>query len=293
MSTSKTSPSEVVKTTEGRHYHLDLAPGELADYILLCVDPARARRVSEMFDEVTFERSSREFQSFTGICRGNPISVICTGIGQDNIEIVFVEVLQLFEGKRPTFIRIGSCGGLKPDVVVGDLVVTTASVRLENTSTHYVYDGYPAVAHHEAVQALITAADKVGFPYHVGLAASASGFFGAQGREVAGLKPRDPDVIPRLASWNVLDMEMETSTLFTLGNLAGVRTGNVGVVYSNRASGEWIRDDQRTSSDAAAERVGLEAIHHLVAIDAWKVKHQKTNYVPQMLPGMDKESSST
>jgi hypothetical protein len=57
---------------------------------------------------------------------------------------------------------------------------------------------------------------------------------------------------------------------------------HVGVVYSNRASGEWIRDDQRSTSDAAAKRVGLEAIHHLVAIDAWKVKRQKTNYVPQM-----------
>lgn len=282
MSTSKTSPSEVAKTTKGRHYHLDLAPGELADYVLLCVDPARAKRVSEMFDEVTFDRSSREFHSYTGNCKGSPISVICTGIGQDNIEIVFVEVLQLFEGRRPTFIRIGSCGGLQLDVGVGDLVVTTASVRLENTSIHYVYDGYPAVAHHEAVQALIAAADEVGFPYHVGLAASTSGFFGAQGREIAGLKPRDPDVTARLASWKVLNMEMETSTLFTLGNLAGVRTGNVGVVYSNRASGEWIGDNERSISDSAAERVGLEAILHLIAIDAWKEKHQKTNYVPQM-----------
>jgi len=282
MSKSTPKPSEIAKTTEGRHYHLDLAPGELADYILLCVDPARARRVAGLFDEVTFERSSREFQSYTGIYKENPISVICTGIGQDNIEIVIVEVLQLFAGKGPTFIRIGSCGGLMLDVLVGDLVVTTGSVRIENTSPNYVNDGYPAVAHHEAVQALIAAADKIGSPYHVGLAASASGFFGAQGREVAGLKPRDPDVSTRLASWNVLNMEMETSTLFTLGNLAGFRTGNVGVVYANRASGEWIADSERSTSDAAAERIGLEAIHYLVAIDAWKEKHQKTNYVPPM-----------
>ena len=114
------------------------------------------------------------------------------------------------------------------------------------------------------------------------LEASTSGFFGAQGREVGGFKPRDPGVTERLASWNVLNMEMESSTLFTLGNLSGVRTGAVCTVYSNRVSGEWISDSERIAADEAAERVGLEAARMLAAMDAWKVKQKKQYFVPRL-----------
>ncbi len=131
--------------------------------------------------------------------------------------------------------------------------------------------------------ALITAADQLRFAFHLGLTASTSGFFGAQGREVAGLKARDPGVIERLASWNVLNMEMESSTHFTLGTLAAVRTGMISLVYSNRVKGEWMDDLERIAGDKAAERVGLEAVRLLATMDAWKKEHQKPYYVPQML----------
>jgi uridine phosphorylase len=284
MPKSEPKASEVAKTSEGRHYHIDLAPGDLAEYILLCVDPVRARRVSSFFDQVTLERSNREILTYTGTYKGHPISVIGTGIGQDNTEIVFVEAVQLFPETRPTMIRVGSCGSLQPDIAIGDLIITSGSVRLENTSTHFVDEGYPAVAHHEVVLALIAAADQVGAPYHVGLTASASGFYGAQGKAVGGLKPKDPDVAERLASWNVLNMEMESSTLFTLGNLAGVRTGAVCTAYANRATGEWFDDTQRAAADDAAERVGLEAVGLLATMDAWKAEHQKPHFVPQLPP---------
>jgi uridine phosphorylase len=145
-----------------------------------------------------------------------------------------------------------------------------------------VDEGYPAVAHHEVTLALIAAADQVGALYHVGLTASTSGFFGAQGRTVGGLKPKDPDVARRLAEWNVLNMEMESSTLLTLGNLAGVRTGAVCAIYSNRVRGEWIDDATRSAADSAAERVGLEAVRLLAMMDAWKAEHKKRYYVPQL-----------
>jgi uridine phosphorylase len=162
-------------------------------------------------------------------------------------------------------------------------VISTGSVRLENTSsTGFVDPGFPAVARHEVILALIAAADQLGAQYHVGHTASASGFFGAQGRSIAGLPARDPDVPQRLASWNVLNMEMEASALFTLGNLAGVRTGAVCNIYSNRARGEWIGDDVRVAADEAAERVGLEAVRLLAAIDAWKAEHQKPHLVPRL-----------
>lgn len=284
MSKSEPKPSEAPKSSQGRQYHTGLAPGELAEYILLCVDPVRVRRVAGCFDEVTLTRSNREFLTITGLYHGHPISVVGPGIGTDNIEIFFVEALQLFPETRPTMIRVGSCGGLQPELALGDLVISSGAVRLENTSTYFVGEGYPAVVHHEVVLALIAAADQIGVPCHVGLTASASGFFGAQGREVAGLKPRDPDVPKRLAEWNVLTMEMECSTLFTLGALADVRTGNVCIVFSNRVRGEFIDDAQKTAADLAAERVGLEAVRLLASMDAWKARRQKPNFVPQFPP---------
>lgn len=286
MNENRTLSSEAIKTTEGRLYHIDLAPGDLAEYILLCVDPERTRRVAAAFDEVTFERANREFLAFTGLYHGVPLSVISTGIGSDNIEILFIEVLQLFEDRRPTIIRIGSCGGLQEEIAAGDLVINTGSVRRESTSTYFVDAGYPAVADYEVMLALIAAAEEVGTAYHVGLAAANAGFFGAQGRSAAGLRSKDPGVIERLSSWNVISIEMETSTLFTLGSLAKVRTGNVGVIYMNRLSGERIGDDQRAAGDAAAERVGLEAVRQLAAMDAWKKANQKKYYFAPLHSGL-------
>lgn len=281
MSASDSRASEAVKTSEGRLYHIDVGPGELASYILMCVDQVRAKRVAGLFDEVRVERSCREILTCIGSYQGIPISVIGTGIGPDNTEIIFVEAMQLFPEARPTMIRVGSSGGQQAKVAIGDLVISTGAVRLENTSTGFVDQGYPAVAHYEVVLALIAAADRLGAPYHVGLTATAPGFFGAQGRSVGGLPARDPDVPKRLASWNVLNMEMEASALFTLGNLAGARTGAVCNIYANRVRGEFIGDDARVTADEAAERVGLEAVRLLAAIDAWKTEHQKEHFVPQ------------
>ncbi len=282
MSASDLRASEAVKTSEGRMYHIDVGPGELAPYILMCVDQVRAKRVAARFDEVTVERSCREILTCTGSYQGIPISVIGTGIGPDNTEIIFVEAMQLFPEARPTMIRVGSSGGQQAKVAIGDLVISTGAVRLENTSTGFVDQGYPAVAHYEVVLALIAAADRLGVPYHVGLTATAPGFFGAQGRSVGGLPARDPDVPKRLASWNVLNMEMEASALFTLGNLAGARTGAVCNIYANRVRGEFIGDDARVTADEAAERVGLEAVRQLAAIDAWKAENKKEHFVPQL-----------
>jgi uridine phosphorylase len=284
MSTSDLRASETVKTSEGRLYHIDVGPGELAPYILMCVDQVRAKRVAGLFDEVTVERSCREILTCTGSYQGIPISVIGTGIGPDNTEIIFVEAVQLFPEGKPTMIRVGSSGSLQAGVAIGDLVISTGSVRLENTSTGYVDEGYPAVAHHEVVLALIAAADRLGAPYHVGLTATASGFFGPEGRSVAGLPARDPELPQRLASWNVLNMEMEASALFTLGNLADVRTGAVCNLYANRVRGEFISDDVRVAADEACEGVALEAVRLLAVIDAWKAEHQKPHFVPQLPP---------
>jgi uridine phosphorylase len=175
-----------------RQYHIDLGPGELAEYLLLPGDPDRTTRIAQLLDDVELERRHREFASVTGTYRGQRVSIVSTGIGTDNVEIVMAEILAITE--RPTIIRVGSCGALQPEMNLGDLVISSGAVRLETTTSWFVHDGYPAVADYEAVVALIEAAERLGNRYHVGITATAPGFFGAQGRPIPQLPIRYPDL---------------------------------------------------------------------------------------------------
>ena len=127
-----------------RQYHIGLGPGELAEYILLPGDPDRTARIAARFDDVELDRHNREFASVTGTFRGQRVSVVSTGIGTDNVEIVIAEILAITD--RPTFVRVGSCGALQPEIALGDVIITTGAVRLESTTSYFVHDGYPAVA---------------------------------------------------------------------------------------------------------------------------------------------------
>ncbi len=259
--------AEIVAMSDGRQYHIDLAPDEVAPYCLFCGDPARAERIARSFDAVRVERRNREYVSFTGTYRGAPLTVMSTGIGCDNTEIAVIEYCQLIEG--PTFLRIGSCGALRPEVRLGELIVSTGAVKLENTTSFFVVDGYPAVADREVTLAVIEAceAEKL-TPYHVGLTASASGFYGAQGRKVPGFPVRYPDLPAELERMNVVNFEMETSALFILSNLRGVRAGCVCAAYANRHHNVFIDTETKERAEAGCIRAGLGAVEVLRRMDA-------------------------
>ncbi|MDP9249960.1 MAG: uridine phosphorylase, partial [Chloroflexota bacterium] len=138
-----------------RQYHIALERGELAEYILLVGDPGRVAKVAERWDDVEMRRSNREFITATGTYRGQRLSAMSTGIGPDNVEIVFAEVMEITDAA--TFIRIGSSGALQPEIDTGDLIISTGAVRLENTTDYYVHPGYPAIAHRDVVWALESA----------------------------------------------------------------------------------------------------------------------------------------
>lgn len=241
-----------------RQYHIDLALGELADHILLPGDPDRTARIRPLLDEVEFERRHREFSSLTGTYRGLRVSVVSTGIGTDNVEIAIAEILALTE--RPTIVRIGSCGVLRDDIALGDLVITTGAVRLEATSSFFVHDGYPAVADYGVVSALVEAADRLGHRAHVGLTATAPGFYGAQGRPIPQLPIRYPDLAADMAAQRVLNFEMEASTLLVLATLAGCRAGVVCAAFAQRASGEFVQGEQKERAEMACIETGLLAL---------------------------------
>jgi uridine phosphorylase len=251
-----------------RQYHIGLGPGELAEYILLPGDPDRTARIATRFESIEREHRHREFASVTGTYRGQQVSVVSTGIGSDNVEIVVAEILAITE--RPTFIRVGSCGALQPEMSLGDLVVSTGAVRLESTSSYYVHDGYPAVADYEAVVALVEAAERLGHRYHVGLTATTPGFFGAQGRPIPQLPIRYPDLVDEMARQRVMNFEMEASALLVLAGLARCRAGVVCTVYASRTTGDFVEGAQKDAAEAACVETGLESLLILAGMDRQK-----------------------
>ncbi len=251
-----------------RQYHIELGPGDLAEYILLPGDPDRTSRIAARFESIEVEHQHREFHSATGIYRGQRMSVVSTGIGTDNVEIVVAEILAITE--RPTFIRVGSCGALQPEMALGDLVITTGAVRLESTTSFFVHDGYPAVADYEAVAALVEAAARLGHRTHVGVTATAPGFFGAQGRPIPQLPIRYPDLAEEMARQRVMNFEMEASALLVLATLARCRAGVVCAVYANRTTGDFVSGDVKDAAEAACVETGLGSLLVLADMDRQK-----------------------
>jgi uridine phosphorylase len=263
-----------------RQYHIGLGPGELADYILLPGDQDRTDRVAARFDSVELRHRHREFNTATGTYRGLRVSCVSTGIGTDNIEIVVSEILALVE--RPTLIRIGSCGALQNGMELGDLVITSGSVRLETTTSWFVHEGYPAIAHHEAILALIEAAERLGRRHHVGITATAPGFYGAQGRPIPHLPIRYPDLAAEMTRQGVLNFEMEASALLVLAGLGGCRAGVVCAVYANRRTGEFVVGEVKDQAEAAVMETGLESLLILAELDRQRSKAGAAHWRPSL-----------
>lgn len=267
-----------VTTDEGRQYHIGLNSEEVEPFILFCGDPARARKIASRFDHVRVEQSNREYLTLTGSYHDIPLSVMATGMGPDNMEIAVVELLQLVDD--PTFLRIGSCGSLQEQISLGDIVISTGAVRLENTSLYFVHEGYPCLAHHETIMALMQAADDLNLPYHSGLTATGSGFYGAQSREMDQFPLSEPDLHERLQEMDVANFEMESSTLFTLSSLQNVRSGTVCGVFANRPDNEFVGDQQKKETEEKAIQCGLKAVEYLTAMDEKKEQHECDHWLP-------------
>src|SRR4029079_3991960 len=200
-----------------------------------------------------------------GQYRGLRLTAISTGIGTDNVEIVLAEILAVT--KHPTFIRIGSCGVLKDDIALGDLVISSGAVRLEATTKYFVHEGYPAVADYVAVAALVEAANSLGHRAHVGITATAPGFYGAQGRQIPQLPIRFPNLAEEMASQGVVNFEMEASALLVLAGLAKCRAGVVCTAYAQRVSGAFVQGAQKDRAESACIDTGLEALRLLAEMD--------------------------
>ena len=259
------SQADAPRTGE-RQYHIALERGELSEYVLLVGDPGRVAKVASRWDEVELERSNREITTATGTYRGMRVSCMSTGMGTDNVEIVLAEVMEITDAA--TFVRIGSSGALQPEIALGDLVVSTGAVRLENTTDAYVHPGFPAVAHRDVVWALEQACVDGGHPYHVGLTATASGFYAPQGRQMRTLPVRYPELADELRRQRVANLEMESSALFVLAHLAGLRSGTICAAYAQRTDGTFLEGAAKEAAEARCIDAGLSGIHLLWQVDS-------------------------
>ena len=249
-----------------RQYHLQTAPGDLARHILLVGDPKRSAMVAERMTHTRFSTANRDYQVITGTHEGLDLSVICVGMGAGCMEIAVVELCQVVAD--PVLIRAGSSGAIAGDIRLGDLIISQGALRLETASLGYVDPGYPAVAHAECQLALVRAADALGIPHHVGITATAAGFYGPQGRSVPGFSPSTRNLVERLQQQGVKNLEMEASCLLTLASLQGLRAGVVCSAYADRSQGTFIDAKTKKLAERRVIEVGLSALHELAAMEA-------------------------
>ncbi len=257
---------------DGEQYHLELSDGDIEGPVLLPGDPGRVDVIANQWDHAEALADHREYRTLAGEYDGEPIAVTSTGIGSPSAAIAVEELARV---GAETFLRVGSCGAIQEDVAVGDLVITTGAVRQEGTSAEYVREEYPAVAHDEVVTALVTAAERLGHRYHLGVTCSTDSFYAGQSRPgVDGYRaPNAEGKLEELRAAGVINFEMEASAILTLASLYGLRAGAVCTVYANRVTGEFRTEGEtkaaETASLAAALLVRMDRIKTEAGVDRW------------------------
>jgi len=259
---------------DGSIYHLALQPEQLADTIIIVGDPDRVGLISNHFDTVECKISNREFNTHTGVLKGKRITVLSTGIGTDNIDIVMNELDALAnidlssrqvkpDHKTLTVIRIGTSGSIQADIPVGSFALSTYGLGLDNL-LHYYDNGSDTLdlQMSEAFMKHTGWNENLSKPYFVkgseelirkfeqgtvkGITATAPGFYGPQGR-ILRLGLADPGLNEKIRSFRykdemVINFEMETSALYGLGSLLGHRVMTVCALIANRATNETWPD---------------------------------------------------
>lgn len=253
-------------------YHLELADGDVEGPVLLPGDPDRVEVIADLWDRSEQVADHREYRTLVGEYDGEALAVTSTGIGSPSAAIAVEELARI---GVESFLRVGSCGAIQADIDVGDLVITTGAVRQEGTSDEYVRRGYPAAAHDEVVTALVTAAERLGHEYHLGVTCSTDSFYAGQSRPgFGGFRTPEADArIEALRNAGVLNFEMEASAILTLAGLYGLRAGAVCTVYANRVTGEFRTEGQRkaaeTASLAAALLSRMDRVKQEAGVDRW------------------------
>jgi uridine phosphorylase len=269
--------SELILNPDGSVYHLNLLPGDIAKTIITVGDPERVKQVSQYFDSIEVQKSKREFKTCTGTYKGRRITVISTGIGTDNIDIVLNELDALVnidlvtrtvkkDLNRLDIIRIGTSGVIQPNIPVDSFLLSEHAIGLDGL-LHYYLAG--PMAYGETIAALVnhTAwATEKPLPYMVacdaelakifasnrirfGCTLTNTGFYGPQGR-VLRLPIADIELQDRLVSFEhqgtrLTNLEMETSAIYALSKMMGHRAVSLNCILANRITGDFSKNPKK------------------------------------------------
>lgn len=269
--TKQIPASELPLQNDGAIYHLNLHPEELADNVILVGDPGRVSMLSAMFDTVEVRKQNRELITHTGTYKGKRISVISTGMGTDNIDIVLTELDALVNIDLATrtvkeshhtlnLVRIGTSGALRPEIECGTFVASEYGLGIDGVLRFYETGN---LIREDLVEAFVrhTGWDStLPYPYFTpaspellariahdmtkGVTVSAPGFFGPQGREVR-IRVKYPELNKKIESFEyqenvITNMEMECSALYGLGNILGHHPLTICLIIANRVTGQFL-----------------------------------------------------
>ena len=275
---NKIAPSELILNPDGSIYHLNLKPEHIADSILFVGDQNRVPKISKHFDTIEFDIQKREFRTVTGSYKGKRFTVISTGIGPDNIDIVMNELDALVNidletrtvksvHKQLNIVRIGTSGSLQSDIPVDSFVMGKYGLGLDGLLHSYVCEDILEREMEDAFIKHTNWSDRKARPYivkgsevlekklisdkvFVGFTATAPGFYGPQGR-VLRLAIQDNDLNRKMDSFNfngirISNLEMETSAIFGLARLLGHNALSMNAIIANRANGTFSEDPYKT-----------------------------------------------
>jgi len=278
---NKLAASELVLNEDGSVYHLNLLPEDIANKIILVGDPDRVPKVSKYFDKVEVKKNKREFYTHTGTLRGERISVMSTGIGTENIDIVMNELDALVnidlkekefksEHQSLELFRMGTCGSVNPDVQVDNMLVTQNVVGLdglmhfyqdyqfENEFSKNFFEKFP----YEKIKPMLYFSEwseELGELYkdakYHGNTATFPGFYAPQGRQLR-LKALDDKFLEILNDLGITNFEMETSAIYAFSKLLGHKAITVNNVIANRRRGEFSSDHHASEKNLIAWVLG-------------------------------------
>ncbi len=284
--------SEFILNEDGSIYHLNLLPSQIATTVITVGDPDRVNQITQHFDTIEHTVHKREFQTQTGTYKGKRISVISTGIGTDNIDIVLNELDALvnidFETRTIKkeltsldIIRIGTSGSIQKDIPIDSFLVSETAVGFDSLLHFYKSQNVQELKFSECLITHLILPRENGFPYVInadptllsyfdkdyfkGTTVTNCGFYGPQGR-VLRLPLNNPHLNERMASFKQMDktitnLEMETAGIYGLSKLLGHRAVSLNAIVANRATGEFSADPAAT-----VDKLILDALQKIASI---------------------------
>lgn len=250
--------------SKGKEFHIHTSAEDVGRYVILPGDPGRCEKIASHFDNSRKVAENREFVTYTGEMEGVRVSVTSTGIGGPSAAIAMEELIHC---GADTFIRVGTSGGMQPEVCGGDLVIATGAIRMEGTSREYAPVEYPAVAHYDVVEALKQAADELGVKAHLGVVQCKDNFYGQHSPETMPVSYQLENKWQAWLKCGALASEMESAALFIVGGVRRVRVGSVLLILANQTRREMGLEDRQVYDTELAVTAAAEAMRKLILND--------------------------